>query len=390
MHDFQTLEIVEVRRETPDAISVTLRIPDGSREAFRFKPGQHLTLRTTLAGEEQRRTYSICCGPDEAHLRIAIKRVAEGRFSSWANDTLRAGAKIEVMPPTGRFVLPTSDGTPRHVVALAAGAGITPIMAMLKQTLIGEPNTSFTLIYGNRTPQSILFREELEDLKDRHLGRFTLLHVLSRNQESSAPLFEGRITGEKVKAFAATLFKPAEVAHVFLCGPGSMIKDARNALLALGMPRERVHFEFFAPAGGGADRAKAASPPPLTPPRSPSGSPHERPAHSKPEGKGEGNAGGGPVKVEGTEAIAVLDGIRHRFVVPPGGHVVDAALAAGIRVPYSCKGGMCCTCRARLVEGKAEMTTNYSLEPWEIERGFILTCQAVPKSERLVVDYDQM
>jgi len=383
MHDFQSLEIVEVKRETPEAISVTLRIPDALREAFRFKPGQHLTLRTTLEGEEQRRTYSICCGPGEAHLRIAIKRVLEGRFSSWANDTLRAGAMLEVMPPTGRFVLPASDGTPRRIVAFAAGAGITPIMAMLKQALIGEPNTSFTLIYGNRTPQSILFREELEDLKDRYLGRFTLLHVLSHNEESSAPLLEGRITGEKVKAFAATLFKPAEVAHVFLCGPGSMIKDARNALLALGMPREKIHFEFFAPAspsprlrGEGRGEGQRKAPTELA------SAPHPSPLPA--EERGEGNC------AVGTEAIAILDGVRHRFIVPPGGQVVDAALAAGIRVPYSCKGGMCCTCRARLVEGKAEMTTNYSLEPWEIERGFILTCQAVPKSERLVVDYDQM
>jgi ring-1,2-phenylacetyl-CoA epoxidase subunit PaaE len=370
MHDFQRLEIVEVRRETPDAISVKLAVPEALREAFRFKPGQHLTLRTTLAGEEQRRTYSICCGPDEPHLRIAIKRVAEGRFSNWANDTLEASATIEVMPPTGRFVLPPSDGTPREIVAFAAGAGITPVLAMLKQALLREPETSFTLIYGNRTPPSILFREELEDLKDRFLGRFTLLNVLSHNEESNAPLFEGRISGEKVRAFASTLFKPAEVAHVFLCGPGTMIKEARDALLALGMPREKIHFEFFAPAGGAYRADKAPSP--------------------RPSPQGERGTGGVRGEGGGTEAVAVLDGVRHRFVVPKGGHVVDAALAAGIRVPYSCKGGMCCTCRARLVEGKAEMTTNYSLEPWEIERGFILTCQAVPTSERLVVDYDQM
>jgi ring-1,2-phenylacetyl-CoA epoxidase subunit PaaE len=364
MHDFQPLRIAEVKRETPDAVCVTFAIPEALREAFRFEPGQHLPVRASIDGEEQRRTYSICCGPGEANLRIAIKRVAGGRFSNWANDTLQAGATLDVMPPTGRFVLPPGDGMPREVVAFAAGAGITPIMAMLEQALLEEPNTSFTLIYGNRAPQSILFREELEDLKDRHLGRFTLLNVLSRNEESSAPLFEGRITADKVKDFAATLFKPDEVAHVFLCGPGTMIKEARNALLELGMPREKIHFEFFAPAGGAYRQVKPPSPQPSP----------------------QGERGQAP----GTEAIAILDGIRHRFTVPPGGHVVDAALAAGIRVPYSCKGGMCCTCRARLIEGKAEMTTNYSLEPWEIERGFILTCQAVPKSERLVVDYDQM
>jgi ring-1,2-phenylacetyl-CoA epoxidase subunit PaaE len=214
----------------------------------------------------------------------------------------------------------------------------------------------------------------LEDLKDRYLGRFTLLHVLSRNEESSAPLLEGRITGGKVTALAATLFKPAEVAHVFLCGPGSMIKEARDALLALGVPRAKIHHEFFAPAGG-ARRTQAAQEVAKAPSPQPS-----------PQGERESASR----SAQGTEAIAVLDGIRHRFIVPPGGHVVDAALAAGIRVPYSCKGGMCCTCRARLVEGQVEMTLNYSLEPWEIERGFILTCQAVPKSDRLVVDYDQM
>ena len=378
MREYQPLRIAEVRRETPEAISVVLHIPDELREAFRFKPGQHLPVRASIDGEEQRRTYSICCAPDEAGVRIAIKRIAEGRFSNWANDALAVGGTLEAMPPAGRFVLPASDGAQRHVVAFAAGAGITPILAMIKHALAAEPATSLTLVYGNRSPESIMFRQELEDLKDRYMGRFTLLNVLSRNEESSAPLFEGRITAEKVQAFASTLFRHGEVAHVFLCGPGSMIKETRNALLALGVPRERVHHEFFAP-GGGAYRGKAAAATGLDP--SPPRSLQDRIVSRE---------GSDPAQAQGTEAIAVLDGIRHRFTVPPGGHVVDAALAAGIRVPYSCKGGMCCTCRARLVEGKAEMTTNYSLEPWEIERGFILTCQAVPKSQRIVVDYDQM
>ena len=196
--------------------------------------------------------------------------------------------------------------------------------------------------------------------------------MLSRNEESSAPLFEGRITGEKVKAFAATLFKPGEVAHVFLCGPGSMIKEARNALLELGRAAREGPSRVLRARRGRVSGKQVGGEDPSPPALSARG------------------RGTWPASAEGTEAIAILDGIRHRFTVPPGGHVVDAALAAGIRVPYSCKGGMCCTCRAKLVEGKAEMTTNYSLEPWEIERGFILTCQAVPKSERLVVDYDQM
>ena len=362
MHDFYCLEIAEVKRETPEAISVRFRIPEPLRAAFRFRPGQHLNVRAQINGEEQRRSYSIASGPDDTELRIAIKRIADGRFSHWASATLAPGGALEVAPPTGRFVLPQAGGQARHIVALAAGVGITPIIAMLKCAMAEEPATSFTLIYGNRQPESILFRAELEDLKDRHLGRLTLLNVLSRNDEMSAPLLQGRITAEKVRAFAGTLFKPLEVAHFFLCGPGSMIKDTRRALLELGVARERVHFEFFAPGGGAYRQAALATP----------------------------AASASPTPVAGTAAIAILDGIRHAFVVPPGGHVVDAALAAGIRVPYSCKGGMCCTCRAKLVEGEATMTTNYSLEPWEMARGFILTCQAVPTSERLVVDYDQM
>ena len=251
MHDFTALRIAEVKRETPDAISLTFAIPDDVREVYRFKPGQHLTLRAMFDGVEQRRTYSICSGPADDNLRIAIKRVAGGLFSNWANDSLQAGATLEVMPASGRFILPDGDGRRRHLVAFAAGAGITPIIGMLKHALVQEPQTSFTLVYGNRNPLTILFREELEDLKDRHLGRFTLLHVLSHNEESSAPLFEGRITGEKVKALSANLFQPDDVAHVFLCGPGSMIKETRNALFTLGFARERVHHEFFAPAGGG-------------------------------------------------------------------------------------------------------------------------------------------
>jgi len=366
MHDFHRLTIAEMKHETSEAISVRFHIPTALAPLFRFKPGQHLGVRAEIDGQEQRRSYSICSAPGEADLRIAIKRIVDGRFSHWASATLAAGATLEVMPPAGRFVLPSSQGEARQVVALAAGAGITPILAMLKHALATEPATSFTLVYGNRRPETILFRQELEDLKDRHLGRFTLLNVLSRNDETSAPLLEGRISGDKVKALAGSLFKPTEVAHFFLCGPGSMIKETRNALFALRVPRERVHHEFFAP-GGGAYRGAAA------------------PSRSSPPGPVPG-----PGPSEGTEAIAILDGIKHAFVVPRGGHVVDAALAQGIRVPYSCKGGMCCTCRARLVEGEARMTTNYSLEPWEIARGFILTCQAVPTTDRLVVDYDQM
>ncbi len=353
MRDYQPLRIVEVARETAEAIVVTLEVPPALVDAFCFKPGQHLPVRARIDGEEQRRTYSICCAPGGSCLRVAIKRVPGGAFSNWANDGLSAGATLDAMPPAGRFVLPEGDGRARHVVAFAAGVGITPILAMLEHALATEPATSFTLVYGNRGPDSVMFRRELEDLKDRYLGRFTLLYVLSHNEESSTPLFEGRITGDKVKAFAAALLKPGDVAHFFLCGPGSMIKEARNALFELGVPRERVHHEFFAP-GGGAYRKGTGS------------DPSRKPQLSGNDGRGEGSD-----PASRAEVVAILDGIRRRFMVPSGGQVVDAALAAGIRVPYSCKGGMCCTCRAKVVEGKAEMTLNYSLEPWEIERGLV-------------------
>lgn len=363
-HDFHNLPIKEIRRETPEAISIVLDVPDTMRAFFAWKPGQHLALRSMLDGEELRRSYSICSAPDESGLRIAIKRVAGGRFSGWANDTLVAGQSLEVMPPAGRFVLPESDGSPRHILAIAAGAGITPIIAMLQHALAREPETSVTLLYGNRTLQSIMFRERLEDLKDRHVGRFTLLNVLSRNRESHTPVLEGRINGGSVKALAGRLLHFDAVDHIFLCGPGSMIKEVRNALLELGVPRDRIHHEFFA-AGGGAYR-------------------------SAPVGSGDPSSASAVVSTRASEAIAIVDGVRHEFMVEPGVHVLDAALAAGIRVPYSCRGGMCCTCRARVLEGAAKMTTNYSLEPWEIAQGFILTCQAMPKTGRLILDYDQM
>ena len=361
-HEFHDLRVKDVRRETPNAISVSLEVPDALRAIFSWKPGQHLTLRSTLDGTEQRRTYSICSGPDDETLHIAIKRVPGGRFSTWANETFAAGQLLEVMPPAGRFILPAGDGLPRHILAIAAGAGITPIIAMVQHALQRDPETSVTLAYGNRTPPSIMFRERLEDLKDRHVGRFTLLNVLSRNTESDAPLLQGRIGGDKVKALVGNLLRPDAIAHVFLCGPGTLIKEARNALLELGVPRDRIHHEFFAAAGGAYRQVPSAS---------------------------TADAGAASSKI-GTEVIAIIDGLRHEFTVPPGGHVVDAALTAGVRVPYSCKGGMCCTCRARVIEGAASMTTNYSLEPWEIANGFILTCQAVPERGKLVLDYDQM
>lgn len=361
MHDFQPLTVARVTRETADAISVTLAVPEALREAFAWRPGQHLAFRFVLEGEELRRTYSISSGPDDRDLRVAVKRVAGGRVSSWANDHLKVGHILDVMPPAGRFVLPPGDGKPRHVIAFAAGAGITPIIAIVKHVLVREPHAEVTLVYGNRSSEQILFREELDDLKDRHLGRFTLLHVLSRNDDGSSPLLVGRIGGATVDGLAGHLLRTDGTHEIFLCGPGTMIREVRDALFHKGVARERVHHEFFA-AGGGAYQQRPADQP-LT-----------RPA----------------ADATSAEVVAIVDGMRHPFRVAKGQRIVDAASAAGVRVPYSCKGGMCSTCRARVVEGSVEMAVNYSLEPWETERGFVLTCQSLPTSDRVVLDYDQM
>jgi ring-1,2-phenylacetyl-CoA epoxidase subunit PaaE len=360
-HEFHALRIAEIARPVPDAIVVSFDVPEALRSQFTHKAGQHIAVRTLIDGKEERRNYSVCVAEGRG-LRIAVKRVAGGLVSNLANDQWQVGSLVEVMPPQGRFVIPPGDGNRRHVLMLAAGSGITPTMAMIEQALSAERQSAVTLVYGNRSLDSILFREELEDMKDRYLGRFDLIHILSRNDEIEAPLLQGRVNGEKLKLLAERRIDVTAMQHIFLCGPGSMIKETRDALFALGVARDRVHHEFFAP-GGGAYRKAAA---PVVVSRS-----------ASQEGR--------------VPVVAVLDGIRHRFDAVPGEPLIDAALRAGVKAPYACKGGMCSTCRARIVEGTAAMAVNYSLEPWEIEKGFVLTCQAiVGAGAPIVIDYDAM
>ncbi|HEX4934269.1 MAG TPA: FAD-binding oxidoreductase, partial [Gemmatimonadaceae bacterium] len=263
-HEFIPLTVATVEPETAAAVCITFTVPEALREAFAFRPGQHINVRAELGGTEVRRSYSICSGPGERGIRIAVKQVDGGLFSKWACGNLRPGTVIDVMPPQGRFALAPPDGSPRHILGLAAGAGITPIISMAAHALALEPATRFTLVYGNRTVQDIMFREVLEDLKDRHLDRFTLVHVLSRERSEDGALFEGRITADVLSRLADRLIPIREISHAYLCGPGSMIKELRNALFALGMPRDRVHHEFFAP-GGGAYRTGTAAAEPASP-----------------------------------------------------------------------------------------------------------------------------
>jgi ring-1,2-phenylacetyl-CoA epoxidase subunit PaaE len=351
---FHTLTISDVRRETPDAVSLAFAMPERLRTAYRYTPGQYLTLRATIDGEDVRRSYSISSGLDDGELRIVIKRLAGGAFSNWANEHPRVGDTLSVMTPDGRFGVPIEPGSPRTLVAFAAGSGITPVMAILKSVLHREAGRCF-LFYGNRSTADIIFREHLEDLKDRYLARLSVFHVLSREQQDIAML-NGHLDAAKVGVLMRSVAPVASVDHAFICGPQPMIEGLEMALAGLGMARERVHVERFTPGIGGRPRPVVV--PPAARPKA--------------------------------IATVISEGARFEFPVAAGEAIIDAAIRAGRSLPYSCKGGMCCTCRAKLVEGKVEMAVNYSLEPWETEAGYVLTCQSHPVTERVVIDYDQV
>ena len=360
MAHFHPLTVAEVRRETPDSVSIAFTVPEELSESFRFKQGQYLTLRTTLNGEEVRRSYSVCVSPHDNELRVAVKKVEGGLFSTYANDELKAGDVIESMLPMGRFFTEMDEANEKHYVGFAAGSGITPVMSILKTVLQAEPKSSFTLIYGNRSFSSIIFREELEALKNKYLDRFTLHHVLSR-EDLGSDLFYGRIDGPRSEKLCDALLKNTSIDDYFLCGPEDMIMAVTSTLEARGVDKKKVHFELFTTAG--AAKPKTG----------------ERPAVAKKD----------EAKVASTIRV-VLDGEQFEFPLKSDGeNILDAALAHGADLPYACKGGVCCTCRAKLLEGDVHMEVNYALEEEEVEQGFILTCQSHPRSERVVIDFDE-
>jgi ring-1,2-phenylacetyl-CoA epoxidase subunit PaaE len=353
---FHRLAVNDVRRETLDAVSMTFAIPSELAGDYSFLPGQYLTLRTTMDGEEVRRSYSICSGPDDGELRIAVKKVDGGAFSSWAADELKSGDELEVMTPTGRFGVVHAPDQARLYVGFAAGSGITPILSIIKGVLAREPKSRFFLFYGNRTTEGMLFLEELEELKDRFLERLSLFHVIS-GEEQDIPILHGRLDGDKVRVLLRSLVPASDVDHVFICGPMGMSEDIEATCRTIGIADEKIHVERFVSEFGGKPRPKAVVAP-GTPPKA--------------------------------VASLIIDGKRREVPVAEGEAILDAALRAGMDLPFACKGGMCSTCRAKLVEGEAQMEVNYSLEPWELKAGFILTCQARPCSEKVVVDYDHV
>lgn len=353
---FHQLTIKDIRRETPECVSIAFDIPEELREAFRFRQGQNITIKKVIDGEELRRSYSICSCPLDDELRIAVKQVENGRFSTHANLHLKKGDPVELLPPTGRFYTELQPGQRKHYVGFAAGSGITPLLSIIKTTLRTEPSSEFTLIYGNRNRASIIFREELEALKNKYMDRFRLIHILSR-EKTDVPLNHGKINADKCRELANGVLDISSSDEFFICGPEGMIFSVKDFLQEQGVDTKKIHFELF-----------------TTP--------------------GQKNTGGKQVtaiKSDGpsSKITVKLDGIAFDFDLAFGGEsILDAALQQGADLPYACKGGVCCTCRAKLIEGDVEMEANYALEPDEIKAGYILTCQSHPRSNRVVIDYD--
>ena len=361
---FHPLRIKRVSSEAAGAVAVTFDVPSGLRATFDFQPGQFLTLRTILDGKEERRSYSIC-SPHQRYVRegeieVGIKPVEAGSFSRWAVQALHSGATIEAMPPQGRFT-PRVAGARRRV-GFVAGSGITPLLSIISTTLANQPDSSFTLVYGNQRMNTIMFNEALQDLKDSYPARLTLIHLLSRQPQETV-LFNGRIDAAKVDELLRTLLPVAGIDEAFLRGPEGMIDVVQAALLAAGLASGRIHAERF--SSDGALAAPAARP--------------TAPAQVRADAAAQAP----------TQLQVVLDGKTHSLAMGPQDRVLDIALEAGLDLPYSCKGGVCCTCRARVLEGRAEMERNYTLEQKEIEQGFVLTCQARPLTPTLVVSYDE-
>jgi ring-1,2-phenylacetyl-CoA epoxidase subunit PaaE len=334
------------------------------RPIFSYNQGQNITVRTQIGGQEIRRSYSICSSPLDGELRIAVKRVEGGVFSTYANEQLKPGQELEVLPPSGKFYTELRPGNRKRYLAFAAGSGITPVISLIKTTLAVEPESEFTLVYGNRHRPGIIFREQLEALKNCYLDRFSLHHILSR-EEMEIPLYQGRIDIAKCAELCARLIDLAVIDEVFLCGPSAMIFSVRDWLEQQGVEKKKIHFELFHPLDSGGLMVT--------------------PIRTEVEGTGGRDQPAGGV----SQVTVRLDGISHVFDLPyEGASILDAALYEGVDLPFACKGGVCCTCRAKLMEGRVEMDQNFALEADELAAGFILTCQSHPKTGKVVVDFD--
>ncbi len=357
---FHPLRVRAIEPDTPEAVVVSFDVPPELRDVFGFTQGQYLTLRTDIDGQDLRRSYSICAGVDDGELRVGVRKVNGGVFSNWINAHLRPGDTVQVMAPQGRFFVPLDAAARRHHVGIAGGSGITPILSIMKTVLAREPHSRFTLIYGNRALRSTMFKEEIEDLKNRYMTRLVLQYVFS-DEHTDAPLNHGVMNREKIGEFLAGPVPAGQIDEVYVCGPFQMNDEAEAALLAAGVPEERIHIERFGVALQAAGQRVDAVV-------------HE----ARPE------------DAEQARIVIVRDGLQREIPFAKGQpSILDAASAAGLEVPYSCTSGVCGTCRAKVIEGQVRMERNFALDRKEVASGFVLTCQAHPLTERVVLSFDE-
>jgi ring-1,2-phenylacetyl-CoA epoxidase subunit PaaE len=356
MAKFFSLTVADIYKDTADCAVVTFDVPADIQPEFQFKQGQYLTLRAHIGNQEVRRSYSLCSSPLDHKWQVAVKKIDGGLFSTFVNDKLQKGDTLDVMPPDGRFFKECTPQTAKNYIAFAAGSGITPILSIIKTHLGTEPNSTFKLFYLNRNVKSIVFKEEIELLKNKYFNRFEIYHFLTK-EHRDIPLFNGRFTEDKLKTITSKIFDPKEIDDCFICGPESMIFLIRDTLVEAGMPKENVHFELFSTGNSAAQQQ------------------HANKVLEK--------------KVEGTEVTIIDGGKEFHFIMSEEfDNILDGALSAGADLPFACKGGVCSTCRCKVIEGEAEMKINYALDESELARNFILSCQAVPMSKKLVVDFD--
>ncbi len=362
MAKFHSLTVKDIRQETEDCVSIAFHIPEDLKEEFTYTQGQYITLKTSVNGEELRRSYSACSSPlADEDLRIAVKAVENGRVSGKLNGGIAPGDAIEVMRPMGNFYVDMAPEETLHLAAFAAGSGITPVMSLLKTALKVNNTNTFTLFYGNRDRKHIIFKDELDALKTAYGNRLQVMHILSR-ETTEDPLFSGRISAEKCNTLLEKFNEAASADHYFLCGPFDMIEGIKRALKDRGTADEKIHFELFTTeVPDAAETAQDAAP---------------------------DEDGGGTVPVDSCKVTVVLDGEENEVEVTSADNILDAVLDAGLDAPYACTGGSCCTCRAKVLDGKAIMDVNYALTEKEVEDGYILTCQSHPVTKTMTVDYD--
>ncbi|UPS91926.1 1,2-phenylacetyl-CoA epoxidase subunit PaaE [Bizionia sp. M204] len=356
MADFYNLKVADIYKETKDTVVVSFDIPDDLKTKFQFKQGQHLTLRKEINGEDIRRNYSLCSSPLDNEWKVAVKTIRGGVFSNYAFNTLKKGDELQVMAPHGEFFVDCEPESSKNYIAFAAGSGITPMLSIIKTHLLSEPNSTFKLFYLNRTVKSIIFKEEIEQLKNEFFGRFQVFYFLTKEQRD-IPFLNGRFDKEKLVILTNRFIDVPDTNHAFICGPQDMIFLIRDELQAAGMPKENIHFELFFSGSSEEENRQIA------------------------EVLDE--------KVDGTQVTIIDGGKEFHFVMDDDfDNILDGALAAGADLPFACKGGVCSTCKCQVVEGSVKMKVNYALEEKEVAQNFVLSCQAVPTTDKVVVDFD--